>query len=348
MATATETFDSCFRILGDARGPRMRAPFARAFDAYRRCDSAVEIDRQAYLSAFTFGRQFDELLRTTGSVAGYDGPTGGPHVWWDFDADELAAAKDGAQWIVYSLVEKFGVPADAVLVLFSGAKGFHVGLPSWLTGSTPGDLFHETTKRFCVGLAEYASATTTLDAGIYDRVRPFRAPNSRHGKTGRFKRHLPTDRFEELEVPEILELAREPQPFDVMPAGPVNDRLAELWADAARQAAAAVDERAAKRAAIASGEEPPRLNRAVREFIGGHDLPAKGSRHRMLYSHARNLADCGAPLHLIHELLVEPARDTGLPPKEVTRQIDSGFDDSILAGRDVDPGIGNDGPEVAT
>lgn len=51
-----------------------------------------------------------------------------------------------------------------------------------------------------------------------------------------------------------------------------------------------------------------------------------GDRHRLLFSAAANLAEFGCPPALAHELLTESALDSGLPPKEVRRQIDCGLD----------------------
>ena len=58
-------------------------------------------------------------------------------------------------------------------MFFSGAKGFHVGLPLTLAGSPePSDGFHQVAKRFAVGIAERQGVT--IDTGVYDRVRIFR------------------------------------------------------------------------------------------------------------------------------------------------------------------------------
>jgi hypothetical protein len=50
-----------------------------------------------------------------------------------------------------------------------------------------------------------------------------------------------------------------------------------------------------------------------------------GDRHRTIYSAARNLTEAGAPQHLVIDLLREAALDTGLPPREVDRQIECGY-----------------------
>jgi len=51
----------------------------------------------------------------------------------------------------------------------------------------------------------------------------------------------------------------------------------------------------------------------------------EGDRHRLLFSAASNLAEFGCPPALAHALLTEAALDSGLPPKEVYRQIGCGL-----------------------
>ncbi len=82
----------------------------------------------------------------------------------------------------------------------------------------------------------------TIDAGVYDRVRAFRAPNSRHPKTGLHKRRLS---FDELLGPldVILELAKTPAPFDVPTVTKTSDQAAADW----QAAAALVTEKAKRR-----------------------------------------------------------------------------------------------------
>lgn len=103
--------------------------------------------------------------------------------------------------------------------------------------TTPG-----TVRRFAEAAARRAGAT--IDVSIYDRIRPFRAPNSRHPRTGLHKRRLSLDELLTIPAARIVELAREPMPFDL--PDPFTDpalladwqaasedglqaKLAELW-----------------------------------------------------------------------------------------------------------------------
>ena len=88
------------------------------------------------------------------------------------------------------------------------------GLPLTLAGlPEPSELLHQVAKRFALALAEPLGVV--IDAGVYDRVRIFRAPNSRHPKTGLYKRRLTYDELLGLKLAAVLRLAEAPEPFDL-------------------------------------------------------------------------------------------------------------------------------------
>lgn len=166
-----------------------------------------------------------------------------------------------------------------------------------------------------------AAAGVTVDESVYARVQPLRLPNSRHPGTGLFKVRVGLDELMGLSADGIRRLAAAPRPFDP-PAVRVGDLIGELSHDWERSAAA-VGRRAADAADRAAGGGPGRLNRLTLEFVaGGFDF---GSRHRRLYSAARNLAEFGCPPRLAYALLMPAALDTGLTPADAGRQIDCGL-----------------------
>ena len=212
----------------------------------------------------------------------------------------------------------FSPPAtDRAVLFFSGSKGFHVGLPTALWNPSPSADFHRTARRFAERLAELASVT--IDAGVYDKVRAFRAPNSRHAKTGLHKRRLT---FDELLGPlaAIVELAATPAPFDVPNVAGTSEAAAADWQAAADLVARESEAKAARRAA---GNGSGALNKATLAFI--RDGAGTGDRHRLLFSAAANLAEFHCPLPLAVALLEESALDSGLPPKDVRRAIECGL-----------------------
>ena len=315
-----------FRIVGPCTGDRRRVHAPTAFAAYCHCDPKAGVSTESYLSAFQFADDFAEHLARTGSPAGFTGSTWAPFVWCDVDRDEaaggVARALDDTRRLVDTLDEHFGVRRDVLVPFVSGGKGMHLGIPTALWSPTASPDFHAVARQFVETVA--TAAGVAVDAGVFDRVRAFRAPNSRHPKTGLHKRFVPVEILDTVTVDGVLEMARMPEPFDVPSTDGVDstDMLVAVWDAAGRavaEKAAAVEQR---RLEVASGDRAVTLNKLTRAFLAG-DVEV-GDRHRLLYSAAANLSELGCPLSAVHALLAEPALDLGLPPKDVARAIENG------------------------
>jgi hypothetical protein len=308
-----------FRVLGPATGRRRLIDHDAAFAAYAECDGRAEVGREGYLSAFTYGADFGRHLTETGSTKGYDGPCSAPWLWFDLDAADLDAALRDARKLAVGILHRYrALDDDALLLFFSGYKGAHVGLPvTW--GPAPCVTFHRTARHFAEALA--AAFGVTTDSGVYDKVRLFRAPNSRHPKTGLHKRRLSLDELLHLDAARVWELAAAPEPFAVPVMTAADPQAVADWQAALRAVGREAEGKAARRAALADGAA--RLNRATLAFI--RDGAGQGDRHRLLFSAAANLAEFGCPPALAHALLTEAALDSGLPPADVLRQIECGL-----------------------
>jgi hypothetical protein len=309
-----------YRIVGTTAGRRRFVDAAAALVGYAACDQKAEINREAYLSAFQFGADFRGYLYRTGSTKGFDGPCWAPIIWWDIDvADDLQAALDSARRLSSTILQRYRTLNDAdMLLFFSGAKGFHVGLP--LCWDAPPSLdFHRVTRRFAEGFAQLTGVS--IDTGVYDKVRAFRAPNSKHPKTGLHKRRLAFDELMQLSLDGIRHLAELPEAFDLPAPAATCEQAAADWQAAATAVRQQAEAKAQRRAAMANGV--PTLNRQTLDFI--RDGVQEGDRHRLLFSAAANLAEFGCPPALAHALLTEAALDCGLSPSDVHRQIDCGL-----------------------
>ncbi|NMC19182.1 MAG: hypothetical protein GYA33_02075 [Thermogutta sp.] len=314
-----------FRVLGRTSASRRPVNWDKAFAAYCQCDPRADLVAPAWMSAFRFGEDFRSYLESHGTTKGYAGPTWSQWLWFDIDAEHIGFAADGTRRLVEAIANRYGVGPDNLLLFFSGRKGFHVGVPLSLCGSPPpSNEFHRT----CRGLAEHLAmiAGVEIDAGIYDRIRLLRSPNSRHEKTGLHKVHT---RFAELSDPiRVLEKAKAPFPVTLPPFPPPNPTAVDDWSGAEQETRAEADGKAAFRT---DGEG--RLNRLTKELIRG-SLPSVGDRHRMLFSSAANLAEHGVPGSVIRELLLDPGLDCGLPPAEVERQIKCGIEHGSRGRKD--------------
>jgi hypothetical protein len=312
-----------FRIVGAVAEPRRLVNASAALVGYAACDAKANVEREAYLSAFQYPADVRRFIDAfgAGSMAGYAGPCWAPFVWFDIDRNgNLEAALTSARRLATCLDERFKLPDESLLVFLSGGKGFHVGLPTGLWGPEPSPLFHRVCRAFAGCVA--GAAGVAIDAGVYDAVRPFRAPNSRHPRTGLHKRRLSLDELMGLSLTRIVELAASPAPFD-LPTPRANAVTATLpaadWQHAVEQVTRQGEVKAARRAA----GNGPTLNRATLAFI--RDGASNGDRHRLLFSAAANLAEFGCTPALAHALLSESALDAGLAPKDVRRQIDCGL-----------------------
>lgn len=305
-----------FRVLGGRDRDRKLVDWSAAFLAHLQDDERANNSQESYLSAFQFAGDFREHLQGTGTTKGFSGPTWAQWLWFDIDRDDIATALEDTIRLIVALEQRWNVSSESMLRFFSGSKGFHVGIPTALWTPQPDVNFHLICRHFAECLATLADVV--IDAGVYDRVRLFRAPNSRHPRTGLHKRLIGFDELFQIQPAGILDAARHPQDA-VLPEPPhVSDRAVSDWMDAAR-AAGSTTQRLQDR-------PTEQLNAATLALIRSGAL--QGDRHRMAYSAARNLADCKCPLDLIHSLLTPALRDAGLAPSDIRRQIECGVKDS--------------------
>jgi hypothetical protein len=315
----TERTPFGFRVLDGTRETRRLVDATAAFSAYAADDPKAETLRTGYLSAFEYADDFKDHLEVHDTTKGFDGLCGGRRLWFDIDRFDIGDALRDARRLVAFIADRYGLDGDELLLFFSGSKGFHVGLPLSLCGlPEPSREFNHVCRRLAEGLAEKAGVV--IDTGVYDKVRLFRAPNSTHQKTGLRKLRLTYDELLNLKVERVVELAREPQAFEVPDDPPPNETARQDWQDAVkdlqRRTVAATERRERS-----SGSS--RLNQATLIFI--REGAAHGDRHRALFAAAANLAEFDCPPGLTHELLTESGLDSGLPPGEVRRQINCGL-----------------------
>lgn len=312
------SFTYGFRVLDGKTGVRRLINGAAAFRGYADCIPAAELDREAYLSAFTFHETFRAYLDEHRTTRGYAGPYWAAWLWFDIDRDDdIQAAAVDTRRLVTAIVERYQLADDDVLIFYSGAKGYHIGIPTALWMPEPSAMFHRIARRFAIALAELAGVT--IDTGVYASVNLFRAPNSRHPRTGLYKRRLSADELFKLNAEAHQRLAAQPEPFGIPSPGEQCLTAAADWNTAAEHV-----RREAEAKAVRSADGPPTLNRSTLEYI--RDGASNGDRHRLLFSAAANLAELGCPAPLAHALLSDAALDCGLSPSDVRRQIDCGLE----------------------
>ena len=111
-----------FRILGAYTEERRLVEHAGAFLGYASLDPRATVEHEAYLSAFTFGDDFRDLLQSTGSCRGFDGACWSAWLWFDIDRTDLDAALRDARRLALWLVERYQLDDYALLIFFSGSN----------------------------------------------------------------------------------------------------------------------------------------------------------------------------------------------------------------------------------
>ncbi len=72
-----------FRVVGHRAEKRRPIDWHAAFAGYASCDRKAELDREAFLSHFTFEQDFVDYLERQGSEKGYSGPCGASWLFWE-------------------------------------------------------------------------------------------------------------------------------------------------------------------------------------------------------------------------------------------------------------------------
>ena len=306
-----------FRALG-REAERKETVWQSAFRAHVEADPRAMTAGECYVSHFGFSGEFRAHLATTGSTAGYTGPTWLQWLVFDIDvADDIDEALRQARRLAAWLVDRFKLEPDDLMFFYSGSKGFHVQVPSSLWNGSPAANFHDYARRFAETLAIHADVK--IDSGVYARVNLLRAPNSKHRKTGHYKVQLRYDELLNLKPEAIFEIAAEPREGWIPEPVGVNSEAADCW----REIVKLVDDDQAGSAERRSSNGAAKLNPTTRAVLVEGSFV--GDRHRELFSSAANLAEFGSVDELAFALLTPCGLNSGLSPSEVQRQIACGL-----------------------
>jgi len=318
MTCDVEPMKFGFRIVGPCHNERRLVLYESALVAYCECDSRARLAEGGFLSPYQYdhaiqSRIVDDAMRL--DVRGFNAVTWSRFLWFDIDDADLNRGLERCGRLASFLLDRYDLDDTDLLVFFSGSKGFHIGLPTSLWQPIASKQF----ARCCRAIAERlaASAGVVIDVAVYQAVQPFRAPNSRHQKTGLHKRLVSLQELERLHADAIRNRASSPLAFEIADAPAIHSRAVDDWKAAELSIAEQVE---AVRAFELNRVE---LNRSTVDFI--RDGAEAGDRHRMLYSASANLFEFGCPLALANALLMESALDSGLPPNEIKRAIQNAY-----------------------
>jgi hypothetical protein len=309
-------------VQGPPTSPRVLVRHADMMTAYANGEMADAGEtREGYLSHFVFGPEMqDHYTKNRNSVAGFAGPCWCRYLVLDIDRADLGEALVDARKLVAFLYRRYPEMECVVPVFFTGRRGFHI-LIELAHNPPPAVGFHRTARTFAKGIA--AAAGVAIDDSIYDVNHIVRLPNTKHPRTGLFKRRIASETLFRVSVSGILEHAEHPAGDGIPSLRSCPAQLAADWWEAEQATARATEARAVVRRDAAATPD----KRAPRYFLDflRFGVP-EGERHVTLFRAAAWLTEQGAPPSLTHALLVEPGLDLGLAPKDVARQIRCGIE----------------------
>jgi|GEM_PF-2987080 len=143
--------------------------------------------------------------------ASIDGENQIAGLFFDLDAaGKPAAAKADAIKLINYFDVNFELSNEEIRVFFSGSKGFHVIVSPLVFGLKPHPFMTYRHKLAAMWLEKYLNLKT-LDLSAYSIRRQWRIADSVHPKSSLYKIELTTYEVENLSMPKILKMAKQPR-----------------------------------------------------------------------------------------------------------------------------------------
>ncbi len=306
------------KVVGGASSRREVVSFDKAIRLYASADPRLPLEIPTFLSAFRYTADLKTLVDATESSAGYAGPIGIASINFDLDRLCLDDALNDVRRLVAGIVERWSLDTADLLVAFSGSKGFHISIP--VDGIRPAPNNNAVARRLATSAAD--AIGLKIDEGVYLPTQLWRAPNTRHNKTGLFKVIVDADDLLYISADAVRQRAALPIPFD-LPNSTAHPAILREWRDAANAVQLeAANERQRRETTAACSES--KINALTWVVI--REGADEGDRHRMLFSCAANLAGFSSVDDLVTAILTPVGLDMGLSARDVARQIKCGIE----------------------
>ena len=193
-------------------------------------NSLPKIDNpmECYSSIYLFPQEFKTHVEKNKSVREYKGKIWIDWIPIDVDNEDLQTAQIHTAKIIDKLVKVYDLNPNKIRYYFSGAKGFHILLPSSLLALTPSEVLHIEVKTFVANLT--GGLDIKMDMKIYDKTRIFRLPNTINIKSGLYKIPLTYKEVFGSDIGAIKTIAKKQRtfPFTVAWKQNVNSKLLAL------------------------------------------------------------------------------------------------------------------------
>lgn len=159
-----------------------------------------------YMTYFRYNEEMAQHFKEKGTVSGYKGQAWSDWLPIDIDSEDLQEAQDNLATLCGNL-EEHDIDLNTCRFYFSGAKGFHVMIPSEYFQAKPSADIHKRFRKVAISLSKGINIDTT----IYEKNRIFRLPNTINSKTGLYKYELYPFEATAKDIEEIKEYAKEPR-----------------------------------------------------------------------------------------------------------------------------------------
>jgi hypothetical protein len=197
-----------FGYVDTAVGGAKQRNKVKRFDEF--CPPLGAVD--AYATWMRYDAALLEHVTESGSVSSYRGPCWAPRAPLDFDSKaDPAVTLEESRRVVCWLRDRFEVDPKAIRIHFSGHKGFHLEVPAALFGGFAPSADLPARVACLVRTLVEGLDLKTLDWGIYNHLRLWRVPNSKHSATELYKIPLTVGELLSLDIAAIRELARQPR-----------------------------------------------------------------------------------------------------------------------------------------
>jgi len=180
---------------------------------------------ETYCTYFRYNDEMKDHFGQKGTVSGYQGKAWSDWLPIDIDSENLEDAQSYLNYLISNLDDN-GIDTNTCRFYFSGAKGFHVMIPTAYLQAEPSVDIHKRFRKIAIHLANGIN----IDTSIYDKTRIFRLPNTINTKTGLHKIELYSFEAMSLDIPKILDQAREPsEKLDIEKDLDASNDLADLF-----------------------------------------------------------------------------------------------------------------------
>lgn len=188
--------------------------------------------RECYATYYRYNHEMIDHFNEKNTVSGYQGQAYADWLPIDIDSPDLDQAQDNLNRLFDNL-EALEVDVNCCRVYFSGAKGFHVMIPSQIFEAVPSIDIHKRFRKLALHIAKGIN----IDTSIYDKTRIFRLPNTINAKTGLFKVELYPFQSISLPIDEILNMAKNPvERLEIETDFDTNEELKEIYLSPLEQA----------------------------------------------------------------------------------------------------------------